>query len=63
MSETLCDEEDLAQLTQMTERDFGVWGSGEPDLWYPNPRSQHTPLPSKDLALQYVNCEYERAKR
>ncbi|KAG0647263.1 putative transcriptional regulatory [Hyphodiscus hymeniophilus] len=56
ISEKIVDKDELAQLFQLTKRDFGAWGSADADLWYPMPRSKHSPLPSKDLALQYVNC-------
>lgn len=42
----------------MSKKDYGVWGSADADLFYPLPRSQHSPLPSEDLALQYVNCKW-----
>ena len=52
------DKTELTQLLRKLSRDeYGAWGRAAADLWYPKPRSLHTPLPSKDLALQYVNCE------
>ncbi|TVY37027.1 putative transcriptional regulatory protein [Lachnellula subtilissima] len=57
ISEKVSDKDELAQLVQtMSTHDYGVWGRADGDLWYPIPRSQHTPLPSRDLALQCVNC-------
>lgn len=60
ISEKFGDKDLLAQLVRkMSKNDYGVWGSADADLWYPIPRSQHSPLPSKDLALQYVNCKWK----
>ncbi|MCJ1396531.1 hypothetical protein MMC18_009422 [Xylographa bjoerkii] len=57
ISEKVGDKDELAQLVRkMSKQDYGVWGRADADLWYPMPRLQHSPLPSKDLALQYVNC-------
>ncbi|TVY12969.1 putative transcriptional regulatory protein [Lachnellula arida] len=58
ISEKVGDKDELAQLARtMSKRDYDRdWGRADADLWYPIPRSQHSPLPSKDLALQYVNC-------
>ncbi|TVY25243.1 putative transcriptional regulatory protein [Lachnellula hyalina] len=57
ISERVGDKDELAQLAQtMSKHDYGVWGRADGDLWYPTPRSQHSPLPPKDLASQYVNC-------
>ncbi|TVY39955.1 putative transcriptional regulatory protein [Lachnellula occidentalis] len=56
ISEKVGDKDELAQLVHtMSKHDYGVWGRADADLWYPTPRSQHSPLPLKDLALQYVN--------
>ncbi|MCJ1399994.1 hypothetical protein MMC11_003197 [Xylographa trunciseda] len=57
ISEKVGDKDELAQLFRQTSKhDYGVWGRADADLWCPMPRSQHSPLPSKDLASQYVNC-------
>ncbi|KAE9376517.1 hypothetical protein N431DRAFT_501370 [Stipitochalara longipes BDJ] len=57
ISEKVGDKDELAQLVRkMSRDDYGVWGRAGADLWHPKPRSQHSPLPSKDLALEYVNC-------
>ncbi|KAH8817183.1 fungal-specific transcription factor domain-containing protein [Xylogone sp. PMI_703] len=57
ISEKVGNKDELAQLgRKMSKSDYVAWGSGNIDLWYPVPRSQCSPLPSKSLALQYVNC-------
>ncbi|KUJ23798.1 uncharacterized protein LY89DRAFT_3279 [Mollisia scopiformis] len=57
ISEKVGDKNELAQLfDKLSNSDYRDWGRGDADLWYPTPRSQHSPLPSKDVALQYVNC-------
>lgn len=57
ISEKVGDKDQLAQLIrQISKRDYGAWGRADADLWHPVPRSQHSPLPPKDLASQYVNC-------
>ncbi|KAI9732967.1 MAG: hypothetical protein M1818_007400 [Claussenomyces sp. TS43310] len=56
ISEKVGDKDELAQLVRtVSKHKYGGWGRADADLWYPMPRSQHSPLPSKDLALQYVN--------
>ncbi|PMD31403.1 hypothetical protein L207DRAFT_640711 [Hyaloscypha variabilis F] len=56
ISDKLGNKEEAAKLVRMSKQNsYGVWGRADADLWYPIPRSQHSPLPSKDLALQYVN--------
>ncbi|CAG8957218.1 hypothetical protein HYFRA_00009420 [Hymenoscyphus fraxineus] len=59
ISDKLYDEDDIVRLTQLSKRDYGIWGSGDADLWYPRPRSQHSPLPSKNLASKYVDCFFK----
>jgi len=58
ISEKVNDKDEIAQLLPkiMSKVDYGVWGRAGADLWSPLPRSQHSPLPSKDLALRYVKC-------
>lgn len=58
ISEKIGDKEEMVRIVDnVTKSDYGVWGHADADLWYPKPRSEHSPLPPKDLALKYVNCE------
>lgn len=58
ISEKVGDKDELSQLFRtISSHDFGAWGHADADLWYPRPRSQHSPIPSKGLALQYVNSK------
>ncbi|KAH8694003.1 fungal-specific transcription factor domain-containing protein [Talaromyces proteolyticus] len=57
ISEKVGDKDELAQLYRLfSKRDYGIWGHADANLWQPIPQSQQAPLPSKDIALQYVNC-------
>lgn len=61
ISEKVGDEYELSELFgKMSIRGYDNWGRTNDDLWSPLPRSQHAPIPSKDVALQYVNCKYQR---
>ena len=52
------DKDELAPLYRcLAKRDYKSWGHGNLNLWAPKPRSEHSPLPTKEVALEYVNCK------
>ncbi|MCJ1308243.1 hypothetical protein MMC25_001896 [Agyrium rufum] len=57
ISEKVGGQDELAQLMHgIANKDYGQWGRGNTDLWFPVPRPQHSSLPSKDIASRYVSC-------
>ncbi|EED15158.1 conserved hypothetical protein [Talaromyces stipitatus ATCC 10500] len=53
------DKDELAQLYHiLAKHDFESWGTGNTNLWAPKSRSQHSPLPTKEIASEYVNCYF-----
>ncbi|KAE8551777.1 hypothetical protein EYB25_005667 [Talaromyces marneffei] len=59
ISQKVGDKNELAQLYRiLSKHDYESWGHGNVDLWAPKPRSEHSPLPTKEVALEYVNCYF-----
>jgi hypothetical protein len=57
ISQKVGDKEELAQLYRiLSKHDYESWGHGNINLWAPKSRSEHSPLPTKEVALEYVNC-------